>query len=280
MRQFSHILVAGAFALSAGIAAAQDVGPETVVATVDGSEITLGQMVMTRAQLPEQYQSLPDEVLWQGILDQLVQQQLLAANGGSETLRVRIALENERRALLAGEAIEALTAAAVTEEALQAAYDARFATAEPEPEYNASHILVESEEAARAIIDRLNGGEDFATVAQEASTGPSGPSGGELGWFGMGMMVPEFETAVVGMEVGQISEPVQTQFGWHVIKLNDFRLKAAATLDELRQELTAQVQQEAIEAELARLAEGAEVNFSDAALFNPAMLRDISIIQE
>jgi peptidyl-prolyl cis-trans isomerase C len=279
MRQFSTFLAAGAFAVSAGLAHAEDQTAATVVATVDGVEITLGQMVMTRAQLPEQYRSLPDDVLWQGILDQLVQQQLLAAQS-HETTRVRVAMENEHRALLAGEAIEALTANAVSEDTLQAAYDARFATAEPEPEYNASHILVDTEEAAQAIIERLNAGEDFATVAQEASTGPSGPSGGELGWFGLGMMVPEFETAVTGMSVGDISAPVQTQFGWHVIRLNDFRLKAAPTLDELRGELAAQIQQTALEEELARLQEQAEVTLPAEGAFDPAILKNFTLLQE
>lgn len=280
MRHFSTFFAASALAVTASLGTAQDATTSTVVATVDGVEITLGQMVMTRAQLPEQYQSLPDDVLWQGILDQLVQQQLLAAQVTVAPPRVLVALENENRALLAGEAIESLAASAVSDEAIQAAYDARFTEAAPEPEYNAAHILVETEDAARAVIDRLNAGEDFATVAQEASTGPSGPSGGDLGWFGIGMMVPEFETAVVGMEVGDISDPVQTQFGWHVIKLNDFRLKEAPTLDELRQELTAQVQQQALEAELARLAAEADVVLPAAGDFDPAILQDLSIFQE
>jgi len=279
MRLFSTFLAAGALAVSAGFAQAQDNTAATVVATVDGVEITLGQMVMTRNQLPDQYQSLPDDVLWQGVLDQLVQQQLLAAQS-HETTRVRIAMENQRRALLAGEAIEALTGNVVTEEALQAAYDARFANAEPEPEYNASHILVDTEEAAQAVIDRLNAGEDFAAVAQDASTGPSGPSGGELGWFGIGTMIPEFENAVAAMSVGDISAPVQTQFGWHVIRLNDFRIKAQPTIDELRDELTAQIQQTALEDELTRLNDQAAVTLPAEGAFDPAILKDTTILQE
>jgi len=80
----------------------------------------------------------------------------------------------------------------------------------------------------------LADGADFATLAKERSTGPSGPRGGELGWFGTGQMVPEFEQAVIGLEDGAVSEPVQTQFGWHVVKRNDSRNKSAPSLDEVQ----------------------------------------------
>ena len=78
----------------------------------------------------------------------------------------------------------------------------------------------DGDDEAKAIVEELKGGADFAATAREKSTGPSGPGGGSLGWFGAGAMVPEFETAVAAMEAGDISDPVQTQFGWHVIKLN------------------------------------------------------------
>ena len=104
----------------------------------------------------------------------------------------------------------------------------------------ASHILVETEEEAKAIIDQLKDGADFAELAREKSTGPSGPSGGSLGSFGRGQMVPAFEAAAFGMPVGSFSDnPVQTQFGWHVIQVSDKGIQEAPALDQMRDQIAA-----------------------------------------
>lgn len=280
MLKSATILAAGLFAVTSTVALAEDPTAQTVVASVNGTDITLGELIIARSQLPAQYQQLPAEVLWDGLIDQLVQQQLLAEQMPETPARVQIALDVQLRSMLAGEVITDITDAAVTEEALQAAYEARFANAEPEYEYNASHILVETEEEAAAVIVRLNDGADFAETAREISTGPSGPNGGELGWFGAGMMVPEFEAAVIGLDVGAISEPVQTQFGWHVVKLNDSRIKEAPGLDQVREELVAQIQQEAIESALADLQESAEISLPEEGAFDPAILGNLDLLDE
>ena len=163
-----------------------DMTAETVVASVNGSDITLGQLVMLRSQLPEQYQQLADDVVFNGLIEQLVNQQLLGDTLEVEPKRVGIAIANEVRSLRAGEVVNTFTGAPVDEADLQAAYDARFADIVPEAEYNASHILVETEEEAIEIRTMIDDGADFAETAVEKSTGPSGPSGGELGWFGLG----------------------------------------------------------------------------------------------
>ncbi|MCT4372290.1 peptidylprolyl isomerase [Yangia mangrovi] len=255
---------------------------DTVVATVNGTDITLGEMLVVRASLPEQYQQLGDDVLWDGILDQLVQQEVLAQDEKAvETKRVDLSLKTERRTLLAAETVSAVADAAVTDEALQAAYDAQFADADQGQEYNASHILVESEDEAKAIIEELNGGADFATVAKEKSTGPSGPNGGELGWFSKGMMVEPFETAVAGMEPGAISDaPVQTQFGWHVIKLNETRAKEAPKLDEVRDQLSQQVQQEAVAAYMDEAEAGAEITRKSSGDVDPSILSNLELLED
>ena len=258
-------------------AAAQDA--DTVVATVNGTDITLGHMLVLRERLPEQYQQLPDDQLYQGILEQLIQQTALGDKVDGLDKRGELVMDNERRALMAGAVITEAAEGAVTDEALQQAYDAAYAEAEPTPEWNASHILVETEDEARAIIEEVNGGADFAEVAKEKSTGPSGPSGGELGWFGAGMMVEPFETAVTGMEAGEISEPVQTQFGWHVIKLNDTRQKEAPSLDEVREELSAQIQQEAVQAMIAETVAQADVQRPETEI-DPSALSDASLLSD
>ena len=273
-------LAAGLVAFTVTAAAAQDAGRDTVIATVNGVDITLGEMIVTRAQLPSQYQQLPDDVLWEGVLDQLVQQQLLAAQLGEPTAQIALLLATQKRSLMAAEVIDRLTNQAITDEALEAAYNARFANAAAEEEYSAAHILVDTREEAETVIARLEGGADFAETAKEISTGPSGPNGGDLGWFGIGMMVPEFETAVIALEVGQISEPVQTQFGWHVIILNDKRQKEAPTLDQVRDELAAQIQQEAIAKALEDLIAAAAITRPEPGAFDPAILKNIDLLTE
>lgn len=274
------VVMTGLFALSGQIATAQDKPRDQVVATVNGTPITLGELIITRAQLPQQYQQLPDEVLFEGVLEQLVQQQLLADQLENEPARVTMAITNERRSLRAGEVINTLMTDAVTEEALQAAYDAAYADAVQDEEYSASHILVESEAEALAAIARIEGGEDFATVAQQLSTDTSAANGGSLGWFGKGVMIPEFEATVIALEIGAVSAPVQTQFGWHVVKLDDKRLMEKPTLDAIRGDLVAQVQQEALDARIAELTIAGEVVLPEDGAFDPALLKDLSLLED
>ncbi|MEM6464312.1 MAG: peptidylprolyl isomerase, partial [Pseudomonadota bacterium] len=112
----------------------------------------------------------------------------------------------------------------LTEESVQKRYEDEVAATQPETEVKARHILVDSEEQARAVIAELDAGKDFIELAKEKSTGPSGPQGGDLGFFTRGRMVPEFEEAAFALEPGSYSkEPVKTQFGWHVIKVEEKR---------------------------------------------------------
>lgn len=277
-----HATYLGAMALTLAATAAwsEDVTANTVIATVGDTEITLGEMIITRAQLPQQYAQLPDDVLFSGILDQLIQQQVLADALGDAPDRVNFAVINERRSLMAGETINNITTAAVTDEAIQAAHDAKFADAEPATEYNASHLLVETEEEAIAAKARVDGGEEFADVARDVSTGPTGPNGGNLGWFGAGQMVPEFEAATMALSIGDVSDPVQTQFGWHVVTLLETRNKDIPSLEETRQELFGQIQEAAIQARLAELTEGAIVVKPEEGAFDPSLLSNLELLDD
>jgi peptidyl-prolyl cis-trans isomerase C len=270
-----------ALALAAPAVAQDAPALDTVVATVNGDEITLGHMVAARSSLPQQYQQLPDDVLFSALLDQLVQQTLLSQTQEELSGIAEMALENERRLLGAAQAVESIVGEAVTDEALQTAYDARYAEAEPGTEYNASHILVETEEEAQALIEELQGGADFAALAQEHSTGPSGPSGGSLGWFGAGSMVEPFQNAVQDMEPGTVrDEPVQTQFGWHVIRLNETRAADAPALDDVRGELEEELRQAAVDARLAALQDSAQIDRTGAESLEPSALSDAAAAEE
>lgn len=275
----SSLAMAAVFSLPTLVQAAPDA--DTVVARINGEEITLGHMIIARATLPQQYQQLPPEVLYGAILDQLIQQSALQQSRTTDVPRqVELSLENERRSLLAADVIEKIMAGAASDGDIQAAYDAKYADGFGGDEYRAAHILVETEEEAKAIKADLDGGADFAATAKEKSTGPSGPGGGDLGWFGLGAMVPEFETAVVAMEPGQISDPIQTQFGWHLIILNEKRKQTAPELDAVRGELTDQLQSDAVEAKVEELTAAARIERPEIEGLQPEILQDLSLIQD
>jgi len=253
---------------------------DTVLATVNGTDITLGHMIALRASLPAQYGQLPAEILFTGILDQLIQQTLLMQSfEGDVSKRSELVLENERRAILATEAIENVMQGDLDDATVQAAYDERYASAAQDTEYKAAHILVETEEAARDLIAQLDGGADFAALAREHSTGPSGPNGGDLGWFGPGVMVESFFNAVASLEPGAVSEPVQTQFGWHVIKLNETRLTETPSLDEVRAEIEETLRQEKFDAHVETLSGNATITRNDASGIAPETINNLELLE-
>jgi peptidyl-prolyl cis-trans isomerase C len=278
MKYHTNVIAAallGAFSFTIS-ANAQDMTADTVVATVNDAQITLGHIIAARGSLPPQYQELEDGQLFNGILDQIIQQELLKQSAGDLGKAVTLQIENEERIVIAGAALQNAAQAAVSEEALQAAYDERFAEFEPGREYNAAHILVETEEEALALVAELEGGADFAELAKEKSTGPSGPNGGDLGWFGTGMMVAPFEEAVLTMEPDSISAPVETQFGWHVIKLLDSRLQDVPPLDDLREELASNLEEAAIRDNIAKLQDAATIERTEG--IDPTLMRDDALI--
>ncbi len=252
----------------------------TVVASVNGEDITIGHMVMARENLPTQYKQLPDDVLYNAILDQLVQQTALKQQlHGAVPKYVQLSLDNEERAMLAADVIQMIMEKAVTDDKLRAAYDAKYATGDGGDEFHAAHILVESEEDAIDVKKELDAGADFATLAKERSTGPTGPNGGDLGWFTTGRMVPEFEEAVLALKSGEVSDPVKTQFGWHVILLNDRRKTEAPEFEEVRGQLADELSQAAVEDRVNELTAAAEIDRPEIDDLDPAILKDLSLIR-
>lgn len=262
-------------------AMAEDVTADTVVAVVNGTNITLGNMLVARESLPAQYQALPPETLFKGILDQLIQQTALQQSvGDTLTKRDTLQMENDRRAYLSNVALEPAVTAAVTEEAIKAAYDAKFANATPGTEYHAAHILVDSEEKANELKAQLDGGAVFADLAKANSidTG-SGANGGDLGWFGVGTMVKPFEDAVVAAPVGTVIGPIKTDFGYHLILVSETRAAANPTLDDVRDELTQELQQQAVEAKVKEVTDAAKIEKPGETL-DPAVLNDSTLLDK
>jgi peptidyl-prolyl cis-trans isomerase C len=260
---------------------AQDPSADTVVAVVNGTNITLGHMIVARESLPEQYKTLPNDVLFKGILDQLIQQTALEQSISDKITKSQaIQIENDRRGYLSNIALQEVVGKAVTDEALQAAYDARFKDAAPQTEYSAAHILVDSEEKANELKAQLEGGADFVELAKANSTDTgSGANGGDLGWFGKGMMVKPFEDAVIAAEVGKVSGPIKTDFGYHLILVKETRVAAQPTLDDLRDELAAEIEQKAVEAYVKSLTDAAKVEKPGEGI-DPAVLSDLTLLDK
>jgi peptidyl-prolyl cis-trans isomerase C len=253
---------------------------DTVVATVNGQEITLGHMILLRESLPEQFQQYPNDVLFPALYGQLIEQTLLADTlTGDLPSRVKFGVENADRDLRSGLAVQKIYEDRVSAEAIQAAYQETYLDADLGVEYNASHILLETEEAAADLLVELQAGLDFAEAAQEHSTGPSGPSGGSLGWFGRGAMVAPFDEAVSTMEVGALSDPVQTQFGWHLIKLNETRAIEPPAFDEVAEELGSVLGSNALVEVIEDLTSDAEIVRMIPEDFDTSVLSDFTLLE-
>jgi len=278
-RTFLSSLVVSAALVLPMYAQAQDIAADTVVANVNGVDITIGHMILATATLPDQYRQLPAATLYDAILDQLVQQEALKQSNPDMPEHVIIALENETRSLMAGDALEQIMQTAATEAEIEEVYNAEYTTTTGEEEFNASHILVETEDEAKAIVTELEGGADFAALAREKSTGPSGPNGGSLGWFGKGAMVPEFEAAVLSLEPGELSAPVQTQFGWHVVLLNEQRQADVPRLDEVRPEIAARLRREAVASHVDQLVADAKIERPEIEGLDPEILRNVDLLR-
>jgi len=236
---------------------------DPIVARVDGVAIHKSEVIEYAAGLPPQYRQAFDQIfpyLVQRMIDLVLLDKAAEANGFSEDEEVQARVAQLTVTVVREVYLERLVVAEVDEAAVQARYQTYLEENPPSEEIHASHILLESEETAREIIVALDEGADFAELAQERSTGPSAPQGGDLGYFTASQMIPAFSDAALAMEVGSYSkDPVQTEFGWHVILVEDRRTQAPAPFDEVAPELRQELQGAAVEAHLAGLREEAAI---------------------
>ncbi|WP_339108511.1 peptidylprolyl isomerase [Thioclava sp. GXIMD4216] len=252
----------------------KDVNADTVVATVNGKDITVGQMQIVRDSLPPQYLQLDDATLFKGILDQLVQQTALSEIGeGRKTKRDDVALEVQRRAYLAGSMLEYTANRAASDDAVQKAYAAKYNADNPVTEYHAAHIIVPTEEKAKEIKKKLDDDADFAELAKANSQDGAAENGGDLGWFSLDAMVQPFADAVAKMKDGEVSDPVQTEYGWHIIKREGTRIADAPKIDDVRAELEDDLRQKAVEDRVKETVDAADVKRMDGDI-DPAILKN------
>ena len=252
----------------------------TILATVGETKITLGHVIALQSRLTTQYKNLDDSTLFSGILDQLIQQAVVAENVKKRNFsEIKYEYENQVRTYLANLHIEKITLRKLSETRIKEFYESQYKESRSSKEFNASHILLETESEALEVQNMLRESKEFSELAKARSTGPSGPNGGNLGWFSKGMMVPPFEKAVLVLKVGEISDPIQTQYGWHIIKLVDVREKAIPTLDEARSEIEQALRQEDIKIEIQSLTSKTKVIRSEISI-DPSIIRNTELISK
>lgn len=258
-------IFATSFILITASASAADRVP---VATINGTTIWFDEIMAIAETLPAEYQRAGLENIYGQLVSEMANSHLAAAAGKeaglAEDARIAEAMKLASDRILAEAYIRREVEALITDEAIASAYDAFVADTASREQVTASHILVESEAEAIAIIEQLTNGTDFAELAREKSTGPSAPNGGSLGSFGRGQMVPAFETAAFGMPIGSFSAtPVQTQFGWHVIQIAERSVTPAPELDAMRDQLVTNLSRQSFARIIEILRADAEISIRD-----------------
>lgn len=253
-------------------APAKPVDPNAVVATVAGKPITEADLAMAEGELSQQFAQLPPEQRRAAALSAAIEIKVMAAKAVADGLdkdadfQRRAAFLQERA--LHGEIVEKEVVGKITDDEVRARYDKEIAAQPAVNEVHARHILVKTKEEADAIIKQLNGGAKFEDLADKHTSDPSGKGkGGDLGWFGPGQMVPEFEKAAMALEPGSYTkEPVQTQFGWHVIKVEDKRPKQPPAYDTVKEQIRSMVLRDKYFALVKELRAAAKVEIPDETL--------------
>jgi len=265
---FRSVLLIAAVALLAACGGQQStVDTSTVLATVNGVPITNDMFRAYVRSLAGGQEPQLDAQKQQLVLNRLIDMEVLAQeaqkSGLEKDAKIAADLRIQRTGLMAQQFVQQYLAQhPVTQQQIQAEYDART-KAMPGTEYRARHILVPTEQQAKGLINQLNHGANFATLAKKYSKDSSGKQGGELGWFSPDQMVPAFSAAVAQLKKGEFTkQPVHTQFGWHVIQLEDTRSMPPPSLDSVRDQLTNSLEGQEIEAYVNQLRKSATVDIS------------------
>ena len=246
--------------------------PATVVATVAGQPVTEADIDLAIQNLDQQFAQLPPEQKRAAALSAIIEIRLMAGEATAKGLdkdpdfQRQLVFLNQRA--LHSQVISKEISDKITDADIRAAYDKQISETPPQNEVRARHILVKTKEEALAIIKDLESGKKFEDIAKEKSTDPgSGANGGDLGYFGQGQMVPEFEKAAFALEPGAYTkEPVQSQFGFHIIKLEDKRQKQPPAFDEVKEQFRSIVLRDKYFALVKQLRDAAKVDITDATL--------------
>ena len=214
---------------------------DQVIARVNGVDIRQSDLAMAEEDMGAEMQQVPPDQKRDQLITYLADIILVSQAaeqkklGESDEFKRRLAML--RNKVLMGLALQSEVKSALTDEAFRKVYDEAVKSMSPQEEVRARHILVENEEEAKAIAEQLKGGADFATLAKEKSKDPGSAEGGDLGYFGKDQMVPEFAEVAFKMYPGQVSNPVKTQFGWHIIKVEDKRQRPVPEFEKVKDQI-------------------------------------------
>ena len=252
------------------VPAAAPASPDTVVAKVNGQPITQGDLAVAgddpALSLPGVDDAAKKNLLVDYMVDLKIGAQAADAARIADGPDFKRKLAYFRDKLLLDEYLDREAKRAVTPEASKALYDQTVKAMKPEEEVHARHILVDDEAEAKKIAARVKGGEDFAKVAAEASKDPgSKTEGGDLGWFTRERMVAPFADAAFKLKPGGVSDPIKTQFGWHVIKVEETRVKPVPSYDEMREQVDQYLVRKAQQDLILQLRERAKIERAGAA---------------
>lgn len=259
------ILIAGGLILSPGAVRAQDAN--AVVAKVDGVEIRQKDVVLATEMLGPALAQMDEESRSKNVVQFLIDMKLAVKAGASKKLadsdefKRRLAFAHDK--LIMDRLLDDAAKEAKTDAAMRKVYDDATKQMAGETEVHARHILVESEDDAKAIIAELKKGADFAETAKKKSKDPGAADGGDLGYFTKDQMVKEFSDAAFALDKGKMSEPVKSQFGWHVIKVEDKRNRKPPEFEQVKPQIETFVTRKAQADAIAKLREAAKIERMD-----------------
>ena len=252
---------------------------DTPFVEVNGKVIKFGSAIIAFSKIQQSNINFDQKTIFSQIVQQLVNEELLSQKIEKENQLTLLALEHEKRSAKAAQMVSKILKNFPSDELVNSAYQNLTDQLKGSLEYNASHILVNEEDQAKNILKDLNEGKDFADLAKKHSVGPTAKNGGNLNWFDLNTMVPEFSTALMVLSEGDVSQPVKTKFGWHVIKLNETREKKIPGLEKVRPQLVQSLRQRKINDYLNSLNQNSEINFLRKNI-NPNEITNLQLLEK
>ena len=251
---------------------------DTPFIEVNGKVIKFGSAIIAFSKIQQRNVNFDKNTIFSQIVQQLVNEELLSQKIDKENKLTLLALEHEKRSAKAAQMVSKILKNFPNDELVESAYQNLTNELKGSLEYNASHILVKEEDQAKTLRNDISKGKNFEALAKEFSIGPTGKNGGKLNWFDLDSMVPEFSTALMVLSEGDISQPVQTKFGWHLIKLNKTREKKIPEFQKIRAQLVQNLRQKKINDYLNSLNENSEITFVGKNI-NPNEITNIKLLE-
>lgn len=244
--------------------------PNTVIAKVNGIEITEGELVYAEAEIGSELAGVPPESRRRVLVEYLTEAHLMAEGADKAQLGAggdfEARMKYYKLRALRDTFFEKKVRDAVTVEAAKTLYDDRVKSIPVQQEVRARHILVKTEDEAKKLAKDIEGGADFAEMAKKHSQDDGGEGGGDLGYFTAGQMVKQFEEAAFATEKGKVSAPVQTKYGWHLIKVEDKRDRKPPSFDEVKDQIMASLVQAKLQSTVREMRGAAKIEIVDADL--------------